>query len=340
MSTFTHMIFFHRSTSLHSVAQIDLSGHDREYIRQRTEIDRLNRKIAAICEFSKIIYYIKSIEGEESATYLESLSSFQDSLCGQVVMCKSSVRQLETSLRSIQMDRNKQSMLFMIGNKSAPSAASTKKIVYRIGDTLRKNGYTNVQVIPFARVPVVKCRDEIKNLDIDLVINKRIAIHNSDLIKHYIRADESGKVKKVAHLVKALAKAHNIGEASLGFISSYSWVVLLLHTLLLHEYLPAFQTGGALNSKEESADIFCESFYVGFSVPIPLPPFYRDRLASTSVEELLTLFTGYLSSRVNVLDDCLTMRGQGEVHKKNLWYKDCIVGKSQPWSLSVEVRGR
>ena len=79
---------------------------------------------------------------------------------------------------------------------------------------------------------------------------------------------------------------------------------------------------------------------VGFSVPIPLPPFYRDRLASTSVEELLTLFTGYLSSRVNVLEDCLTMRGQGEVHKKKLWYKDCIVGKSQPWSLSVEVRGR
>ena len=332
------MLVIFSCTSLHSVAQIDLSEYDREYIRQRTEIDRLNRKIAAIFQFSKIFLCIKSVEDEKSASYLESLSSFQDSLGGEVEIFRSNIRQLEASLRSIQMDRHKQSILRMIGNKSAPSAASAKKVVYRIGDILRKNGYMDVHVIPFARVPVVKCRDGVQDLDIDLVINKRIAIHNSDLIKHYINADESGKVKKVAHLVKALAKAHNIGDASFGFISSYSWVVLLLHTLLLHEYLPAFQAGGALNSKEESADIFCESFYVGFSVPIPLPPYYRDRLASTSVEELLTLFTGYLSSRVNVLEDCLTMRGKGEVHKKSFWNNDCIVGKSQPGSLSVEVR--
>lgn len=331
-----------RRTSVHSDDQIDLSEYDREYIRQRTEIDRLNRKIAATDQFSVIL---RSISGRvidsaqiKSNSYSNSLSTIQVSVETELEKYRSEVRQLEISLRLVQIDRHKQSLIHMIRNKNLPSAAAMKKVVYRIGDILRKNGYSHVQVIPFARVPVVKCRDRVGALDIDLVIDKRIATYNSDLIKDYMRADESGKVKKVALLLKALVKAHNMGDARAGSLSSYSWVVLLLHTFLRHGFLPAFRPAEASNSDEPSVGNFCESFYVGFSVPHPLPPYYRDRLASTSVAELLIIFTGYLTTRVNVARDCLTMRGQGEIFRKGIWNSDDVTGRSQPGSLSIEVR--
>ena len=206
-----------------------------------------------------------------------------------------------------------------------------KKIVYRIGSALRSQGYMSVTVIAFARVAVVKCHDREQKLDVDLIINKRIATYNSDLIHDYIKADTSGKVKGAAFILKSLMKTHSMGDASTGTMSSYAWVVLLLHTLLRHDYIPAF-TPYKVDAPD--AQQFCEGVHVGFSVPNPLPPYYQDRLASVSIAELLILFTGYVTTKVNIANDCLTMRGQGEViPKKGANFR----GQHDRWRLSVEV---
>jgi ribosomal silencing factor RsfS len=52
-------------------------------------------------------------------------------------------------------------------------------------------------------------------------------------LRIFFLAVESKKIKKIK-------KAHGMGDASTGKLSSYCWVVLLLHTLMIHNFLPGF----------------------------------------------------------------------------------------------------
>ena len=305
---------------------------DREYVDYRTLLEGSNRKLAAIVQFRTIMAHCIRQSGRRSTATSDqqmSLGDFMGWMDGTVEQCRVDVGQLEKAVRNTMMDRHSLSMNMRM---LQPRAIDTKRVCYRIGGILRSK-YSNVTLIPHARVAVVKFRDRNDGLDIDLVINKRIAIHNSDLIKDYMAADRSGKIKKVALLVKSLVKVHHIGDASAGTMSSYSWVVLLLHTLLRHEYLPAFNPVGVRRAGAH----FCESYYVNYTVPDPLPQYYQDRLAAVTVAELLIIFTEYVSSRVDVLSDCLTMRGQGETIPKSNWRKDFTIKKCDAYNISIEV---
>jgi len=213
----------------------------------------------------------------------------------------------------------------------------SKKIVYKIGEILRRNGYIKIEVVAHARIALVRFRDPSQSIDIDLTLNGKLALHNSDLIKAYMTADSTGKVKKVALLVKALSKAHGMGDASTGKLSSYCWVVLLLHTLMIHNFLPGFSPikGKYEYRKPEPGctnTSFCDGFFVKYSVPHVLPVYYQRRLASVSIGELFLLFTTYLTTRVNIQRDCLTLRGRGEVIKKTCWSSSTDFD----WRLSIE----
>jgi len=147
--------------------------------------------------------------------------------------------------------------------------------------------------------------------------------------------DASGKVLDLALLVKKFAKAHGVSDAKDGYLSSYSWVSLVLHFLLRHEYLPPFfgktappppppstsSSSSQALSPDTTPSPFCEGFNVAYSVPDAgqLPPFYVARLASVSLAEVAWLFCDYLTSRVCVERDCLTLRGRGEVVGKGCW---------------------
>ena len=236
--------------------------------------------------------------------------------------------------------RNQRKSMFEdgIGSKyrNQEQVTMTRSGVINIGKALKTNGYLNVQVIQYARVPLVKCRDPIYNLDIDLTVNKEIPIHNSSLIRDYLMSDSSGKVKSAALVLKKIMKEEGICDASAGFLSSYSWIVLLLHFLQRHEFLPPFQTERDKNSFNNRS-VFCEDIYVGYSLPKTLPWFYQQRLANVGVAELLIMFTEYMVRCVNIRTDCLTMRGAGETLTKECWREGNQVGRTTPWRLSIEV---
>lgn len=258
---------------------------------------------------------------------------FESSMRDSIVERENSSADRRRILRNIEIERANMLQSGAGGDtKKANQARSIVKAdIFGIGSFLRRNGYQNVNMIAFAKVPVIKLRDPKYNLDIDLIINKRIATHNSELVREYLQCDSSGKVKRAAIMLKYLVKTHGLGDASTGTISSYTWIMLLLHTLLHHEYLPPLQR---IPRDSESA-VFCENFFVGYTVKSALPCYYESRLAKVSVAELLMLFTEYITTRVDVARECLTLRGKGEVLPKSCWHKAGI--KSTSWCLSIEA---
>jgi hypothetical protein len=256
---------------------------------------------------------------------------FESSMRDSIVEREKSSADVRRILRKMEVERAKIFKLGENARKLRETRSTVKADIYQIGNFLRRNGYQNVNMIAFAKVPVIKLRDPRHGLDIDLIIDKKIATHNSVLVREYLQCDSSGKIKKAAIILKHLVKVHGLGDASTGALSSYSWVMLLLHTLLHHEYLPPLQR---VPRDSESA-VFCENYFVGFTVKSALPCYYESRLAKVTVAELLILFTGYITSRVDVAEKCLTLRGRGEVMPKSFWLKGGV--QSASWCLSIEA---
>jgi hypothetical protein len=63
----------------------------------------------------------------------------------------------------------------------------TKKVLYKVGHALTRAGYKDVEVIAHARVALVKLYDPRRQLAVDLVPNRALALHNSDLIRRYLQ---------------------------------------------------------------------------------------------------------------------------------------------------------
>lgn len=221
-------------------------------------------------------------------------------------------------------------------NRSVSDALFIRQLVKKMGRSLRGHDYENVNVIPHARVPLVKCRDPKYKIDIDLTVNKKIPTYNSTLIRDYLLSDKSGTLKSTALVLKSIVKDEGICDASIGYLSSYSWIVLLLHFLLRHEFLPPFDPVRDGESSDKGS-LFCEDIYVGYTVPQAIPWYYQDRIASVGVAELLIMFTEYLTMHIDVRTDCLTMRGAGEVLSKDCWRDGMQSSQIAPWRLSIEV---
>ena len=62
-----------------------------------------------------------------------------------------------------------------------------------------------------------------------LSIDNTLAIHNSELLSLYTKFDE--RVAPLGFAIKCWAKLYGINDASLGSISSYAYIVMLIYYL-------------------------------------------------------------------------------------------------------------
>jgi hypothetical protein len=99
------------------------------------------------------------------------------------------------------------------------SIQRTKKIVYRIADSLLANGYTEVRPVARARTAVVNCFDPRAGMHVDVVVHNMLANHNTALLRTYLSV--SPRFKQLALLVKAWAKARGVANAGGGTLSPY-----------------------------------------------------------------------------------------------------------------------
>jgi hypothetical protein len=335
---FDYLQFRKQSVENQAAIHDKLREHDKDYVTMEMEMTDLKRSTTAVTQLRRILSNTLTVwDSESTATRhpahqgLQEVLTYIDALAHEKVL---EALELKNTMMKWKKWR-KESFAGEI-NKSVVDAVLIKQLVKRMGKSLRGHNYENVNVIPHARVPLVKCRDPIYKIDIDLTVNKKIPIYNSTLIRDYLLSDKSGTLKSTALVLKSIVKEEGICDASIGYLSSYSWIVLLLHFLLRFEFLPPFDTIRNEESTDKSS-LFCEDIYIGYTVPQVLPWYYQDRIASVGVAELLIMFTEYLTTHVDARTDCLTMRGAGEVLSKDCWRDGMQSSQIAAWRLSIEV---
>lgn len=184
------------------------------------------------------------------------------------------------------------------------------------------------KVVLFARVPVIgftvyvpvplpppgvqqlpstpPAKSVVRAVQCDLTRHRHYALLNSSLIRDYLEWDSSGTLRQLLLLVKLFAKRRGLADASCGYLSSYSWVVLSLHVLLRLRLLPVLvlapetQRGYML----DSSGVDCNG------------------LRDTPVSVLLLRVLSYFSSELDVARCVATLRGHGEVGMHYLLIED------------------
>lgn len=87
----------------------------------------------------------------------------------------------------------------------------------------------NIKTLPKARVPIVKFTDSITNISCDICFNNRLALQNTRLLSDYSRIDE--RTQQLGFLIKYWAKRRMINEPYSGTLSSYAYILMVIHFL-------------------------------------------------------------------------------------------------------------
>ncbi|NXO98965.1 GLD2 polymerase, partial [Certhia brachydactyla] len=151
-----------------------------------------------------------------------------------------------------------------------------------------------------AKVPIVKFRDKVSNVDFDLNVNNMIGIRNTFLLRTY--AFIENRVRPLVLVVKMWASFHEINDASRGTLSSYSLVLMVLHYLqtLPEPILPSLQ-----KNYPECFDPTMQLHLV-HQAPRTIPPYISKN--GSSLGDLLIGFFKYYATEFDWSHQMISVR--------------------------------
>ncbi|KAG2336634.1 hypothetical protein BDR05DRAFT_106108 [Suillus weaverae] len=136
--------------------------------------------------------------------------------------------------------------------KHLPPIYHTRKLA-RI---MRHAGFTDVEAIPWARVPIVKLTDPASGLHIDINVNERLGLMNTDLIKTY--CDIVPSLRFLLSAIKKWARPRALNQPSasdaLRTFNSYALVLMTIGWLQTRDLAPKLQAG--LQPMESNEHLF------------------------------------------------------------------------------------
>lgn len=129
-----------------------------------------------------------------------------------------------------------------------PDSDQKCSILRQLEPLIRSQGY-RIEDRLSARTPVLKCTHP-SNIELDLSVGNLVAVRNSELLYAYADLDE--RVRALGIILKHWAKKRKIADASQGYLSSYSYIVLLLAYLQRTEppLIPNLQSDFYLCTKD------------------------------------------------------------------------------------------
>ncbi|KAG1733875.1 uncharacterized protein EDB91DRAFT_1147733 [Suillus paluster] len=123
--------------------------------------------------------------------------------------------------------------------KHLPLIYDTRKLAR----TMRYAGFTEVEAIPWARVPIVKFTDPASELHIDINVNERLGLLNTDLIKTY--CDVVPGLRCLVSAIKKWARPRALNQPSapegLRTFNSYALVLMTIAWLQTMGLAPKLQ---------------------------------------------------------------------------------------------------
>jgi DNA polymerase sigma len=153
------------------------------------------------------------------------------------------------------------------------------------------------QLIKSSRVPVVKIKDEKRNLECDVCIDNFLAVLNTRMLKTYSLIDD--RLRQLVILIKLWAKNRNIADAANGSLSSYSYALLAIFYLQQTEppILPSLQalaTNESLDKTLISEPPLWNAFDCSYFANLEkLSQYWKPKKNTMSIGELLNGFFEY-----------------------------------------------
>ena len=98
-----------------------------------------------------------------------------------------------------------------------------------LAEDLERAGMEEVSARLTARIPIIMFKDNMTGLDCDISLHNPLAVKNTQLLMSYSTVDP--RVRQLAYAVKRWSKARDLNNPSSGTLSSYGWMIMLLHFL-------------------------------------------------------------------------------------------------------------
>merc|ERR1711871_756890 len=106
----------------------------------------------------------------------------------------------------------------------------------KLAEDLEREGMLDVNARLTARIPIIMFEDSVTKLECDISLQNPLAVHNTGLLATYANCDS--RVREVAYALKRWVKARNINSPSDGTLSSYGYIIMLLHYLQRSKGMP------------------------------------------------------------------------------------------------------
>jgi len=108
-----------------------------------------------------------------------------------------------------------------------------------VAESLEKAGMKEVNARLTSRIPIVMFEDCETGIECDISMQNPLAVLNTDLLRTYSGCDP--RVRKLAYVIKRWVKARKINSPSNGTLSSYGYILMLLHFLQTQGVVPNLQ---------------------------------------------------------------------------------------------------
>ncbi|XP_025109953.1 terminal uridylyltransferase 7-like isoform X2 [Pomacea canaliculata] len=199
-------------------------------------------------------------------------------------------------------------------------------------------GLYNIIPIPTAKVPIVKFTDSRTRLEGDISLYNILAQRNTELLHHYSLIDT--RVRQLGYAVKVFAKVCDIGDASRGSLSSYGYILMMLHFLqqcnppvipVLQELYPPGQSPEVLVEG-------CNTWFFGDLASLPKVWKFFQKNKQTPGELWIGFFRYYLEE-FSWKERVVTIRQKAPLTKfEKLWNGKCLAVED-PFDLSHNLGG-
>ncbi|XP_052775836.1 terminal uridylyltransferase 4-like [Mya arenaria] len=193
--------------------------------------------------------------------------------------------------------------------------------------------------ITTAKVPIVKFKHRASQLEGDISLYNILALQNTALLLAYSNIDP--RVQILGYAVKVFAKVCEIGDASRGSLSSYAYMLMMVH-YLQHTNPPVIPVLQELRLPDEpDKELIVEGWNTWFFNNLDmLPqvwPGYSKNIAS--VGELWLGFFRYFLEEFNLTEQVVTIRQFRTLSKfEKLWNGKCIAIED-PFDLNHNLGG-
>ncbi|CAF1174331.1 unnamed protein product [Adineta steineri] len=214
------------------------------------------------------------------------------------------------------------------------------RIMQRILRAMKSsNTFENVQPVLHAKVPIIRSRHRQLHIEIDISLHNMLAIENTRLLKTYTDIDP--RVSELGYMIKHLAKFCGIGDASRGTLSSYAYIIMLIHFLqqIQPPVLPVLQQLSDDTTNKSSMYKKCSKWNVYFYEDLLKIKEIMKNNNKLSSGALWIEFLRFYTEQFNYEEHIVTIRQIEPLlkHEKG-WFRQTIAIED-PFELSHNLAG-